>query len=268
MQFLPFEVTDLPLIDRFQPAGWDNLVHHFTHFIASPSCAPIKLVVEDQVVAIGASLRHLDTAWLACIVVLEEHRGKGYGLAMTKELIAQLDSRVYKTIYLDATDAGYPIYQKLGFVVEDEYIHLKRTAQTEEIIQFDSSIIRPFQESDFHPIMHLDFCMSGEYRKQLLQEWIPQAMVVADNGKIEGFYLPQLGNKPIIALSRPVGRELLKYHLAQHTNVVIPASNEAAISFVTANQLTAFRWTKRMRLGTERPVHLSMLFNRVSGQLG
>ena len=187
---------------------------------------------------------------------------------MTKELIRQLDNRVYKTVYLDATTEGYPMYTKLGFVVEDDYIHLQRTLQTEEIIHFDPSFIRPFQPQDFHPLFHLDFKATGEYRKGIFSEWLKEAYVFEDNGIIEGFYLPHIGNRPIIARSRPVGRELLKYHLSRHTNVVVPSQNEAALTFLEQNHLQAFRWTKKMRLGPERTHNLGMLFNRVSGQLG
>jgi len=122
-EFLPGDLEQLPYL---QPADWGDLMPRFRYFIDSPFCKPIKIEEQGQVIAIGASMFHKDTVWLACIVVHPDHRKKGLGATITQDLISDVDSNVYPTIYLDATDFGYPVYKKLGFEVETEYAHYIR----------------------------------------------------------------------------------------------------------------------------------------------
>lgn len=268
MLFSPFEIADLSAINAFQPEGWDDLTTTFTYFIQSPHCHPIKLSIDNQIVAIGASLRHIDTAWLACIVVHPSYRGNGLGRAITKELIERLDPRIYKTVYLDATDAGFPVYTQLGFQIEDEYLHYKKALNTTAALPFSQPNIRPYEEKDFHQVFQLDYKATGEHRKGILNEWLKEGVVFEDNGFIQGYYLPKISNKPIIARSRPVGKALLQYHSERYNTVITPSTNEYTVTFLEENGFEIYRRTKRMRMGIERQINLQMVFNRLSGQLG
>ncbi len=268
MIFSSLETSDISVIPDFQPEGWDDLSVSFSGFIQSPHCFPLKLSVNDKTVAIGASLRHLDTAWLACIVVHRDYRGKGLGRAMTEELIKRLDSRIFKTVYLDATDAGFHVYTKLGFQTEDEYVHYRKQSNHPTVLQQKHPHIRPYREKDFHQIFQLDYKASAEHRKGIFTDWVKESIVYEENGIVHGYYLPNVANKPVIARTRPVGKALLQYHIERHAVVIPPLSNEYAIDFLAENGFEAYRQTKRMRLGARRSSNLQMLFNRVSGQLG
>jgi GNAT superfamily N-acetyltransferase len=57
------------------------------------------------------------------IIVHPDHRGRGYGKAITQALLDRIDRTRYRTVYLDATDMGFPVYQSLGFVEEVRYGH-------------------------------------------------------------------------------------------------------------------------------------------------
>src|SRR5690606_28369307 len=142
------------------------------------------------IVAIGASICHIDTAWLACIVVHRDYRGNGYGQAITRELINRLDARVFKTIYLDATEQGLIIYTKLGFSVEDEYIHFRNSAQKIHSLPPIHPNLRPYQPKDFHQVFQLDYKATGEHRKAIMADWIKEAIVYEESGIVQGFYLP------------------------------------------------------------------------------
>jgi ribosomal protein S18 acetylase RimI-like enzyme len=268
MLFSQFQLADLPLLPDFQPEGWDDLITTFTYFINSPNCFPIKLSIENETVAIATSIRHIDTAWLACIVVHRNYRGRGLGRAITNELINRLDARVFKTIYLDATDEGYEVYTKLGFEMEDNYIHYKNSSQKRQSLPAVHPHIRTYQPKDFHQLFHLDYKATGEYRKAILSDWISEAIVYEEAGFVQGYYLPDRSNRLIIARSRPVGKALLNYHIDRHHIVIPPSGNTYAIDFLKENGFEPYRATKRMRLGVTRPVNLQMLFNRLSGQLG
>ncbi len=70
----------------------------------------------DGVPVAGGSLSQTGAcAGLYNIYVLEEHRGRGYGAAVTAALMAHARERGCVETILHSTEAGYPVYQRLGF---------------------------------------------------------------------------------------------------------------------------------------------------------
>src|SRR6516164_8335744 len=69
--------------------------------------------------------------WVGMVLVDPAHRGQGIGTALLEKAIAYLDAAGIPAIKLDATPAGKPIYQKLGFLSEYEIERwvLRRTPQ-------------------------------------------------------------------------------------------------------------------------------------------
>jgi GNAT superfamily N-acetyltransferase len=59
-------------------------------------------------------------AWIAMVIVDKNARGQGVGIKLLKHSLDYLNARKVKAVRLDATHAGRPIYEKLGFVPEYE----------------------------------------------------------------------------------------------------------------------------------------------------
>ncbi len=59
-------------------------------------------------------------AWIAMVLVDKSVRGKGIGTALLKHALDYLKEQNVRTVRLDATPLGRPIYEKLGFVPEYE----------------------------------------------------------------------------------------------------------------------------------------------------
>src|SRR5207248_4486348 len=57
-------------------------------------------------------------AWIAMVLVDAERRNQGIGTALMEHTLAYLDGRGVRSVRLDATPLGQPIYEKLGFVAE------------------------------------------------------------------------------------------------------------------------------------------------------
>src|SRR5438093_8680224 len=57
-------------------------------------------------------------AWIAMVLVDAERRKHGIGTALMKHTLAYVDGRDVRSVRLDATPLGQPIYEKLGFVAE------------------------------------------------------------------------------------------------------------------------------------------------------
>ncbi len=266
MRIENFGSRDLEHLPALQPPGWGDLVPRFRYFIQSDFCFPKKISIDGSMAAIGASIYHGDSVWLACIVVHPDQRNKGLGTFITKYLMDQVDGSRYNTIYLDATKLGFPIYEKLGFITELEYLHLKSEndwsfdMNLENIVSFSSG----FQEK----LLLMDRLVSGEDRRKTILEQIGTAKLVLNNNDLLGFYIPGLADGLIVASDPRAGIRLMKLRLQDKKFAIFPARNKIALDFLSQHQFVEYRSSKRMRWGQERPWHPESLYNRISGQLG
>ena len=266
MNAIPFEKSDLQYLSEFQPADWGDLFPRFEYFINSSFCNPIKLTENNEMTAIGTTMLHESSAWLACIIVHPNHRKKGLGNIITQSLINGIDRERFKTIYLDATEMGYPVYKKIGFEVESEYVHLHQ-----ELLIDPGNIsknIYTFQQEFINEILKLDEEISGERRRGILSDFLESALVYKTGQDIQGFYIPHWGDGPIIARSNEAGLELIKLRIQQKTNAIIPIANQTALEFLEKHGFKAYKTSKRMFIGNPKKWNPNGIYNRISGQLG
>jgi GNAT superfamily N-acetyltransferase len=261
-----FLEADLPQLPALQPPDWGDLVPRFHYFINSGYCSPYKISENEQIVAIGAIMWHLDTAWLACIVVHPDHRNRGLGTTITKELINVIDRETHPTIYLDATDYGFPVYKKLGFELENCYGHFVREGDlpAAEI----SPYIVPFQEEYRRQLFQLDQQISGEDRSGMLADFVSSSLVFVENDLVKGYYIPGWGDAPILAIDDLAGLELMKIRIRKEEKAILPEENKRAYAFLEQNNFRQYRFSRRMFLGKPKVWKPEKIFNRISGQLG
>ena len=266
MQFEPLDHSDISYLKEFEPPNWGDLVPRFRYCIDSAFCHPIKLIVQGKTVAIGTTILHKDSAWLASIIVHPDQRNNGYGTIITKQLVDSIDTKKYSTIYLDATDLGYPVYKKLGFEMETVYAHLK-SAENVTGLRLSDSII-PYSPAYLQDVLQLDKNISCEGREDIITENLSTAQLFINDHKVEGFYLPSLANGLIVANNDIAGIELIKYRLENNYYAILPEGNKAAIKFLEQNNLIQFRISRRMFIGKKRKWKPNRIYNRISGQLG
>lgn len=264
-QFLT--TTDLPALNQLQPPAWDNIIPDFAHYIESPYCTPLKISWQGKIVAIGTTIAHTDTIWLAKIIVDTNYRNRGLGTAITQALIDSIDRNRYETTYLIATDMGYPVYQKMGFVVETTYT-IGTGTYLEPKATLSSANIIPFEPQHYRGLLELDQQMSGEDRGYILSNALQQAQVYIKNNRVCGFYLPALYNGLIVANEKNIGIELMKIRLQKDNYAIFPTENQVALSFVQQLGFQTRQHSPRMFLGKHRTWQPQQLFNRIGGQLG
>ncbi|KQS28114.1 GNAT family N-acetyltransferase [Dyadobacter sp. Leaf189] len=261
-----FLLTDLAQLPDLQPPDWGDLAPRFRYFVESPHCTPLKISEDNQIVAIGTTMRHSDSVWLACVIVHPDHRNKGLGKLITQTLIASVDPKRYTTIYLDATDYGYPVYTKLGFTLETCYGHFVREDNLP--IEDISLNIIPFNTGLSQQLFHLDREVSKEDRSGIISDFLHTAMVYVEAGRVLGYYIPGWGDSPIIALDDQAGVELMKLRFQTEEKAVLPQDNLLAISTLEQHHYRQRRFSRRMYLGEKREWRADKIFNRISGQLG
>ncbi len=266
MTFETLTWADLELLKEFEPPGWGDLVPRFRYHLENAFCKPVKLTVAGKMAAIGTVIFHKDSAWLASIIVHPECRNKGYGTAITKFLIDAVDQKRYSTIYLDATDMGYPVYKKLGFNQEMQYAHLK--ADQPFIERRISKSVIPYTPEFLPDLLAMDRFVSAEDRADTITGHLQSAMLYVSNKSLEGYYLPALANGLIIAGNEVAGTELMNCRLQHFDFAVLPEVNTTALNYLTRNNLYQFRISRRMYMGKKKEWHAGKIYNRISGQLG
>lgn len=266
MQVQPFTSNDIPLLPLLQPQGWPDIIPVFTFYDAASFCFPIKITIANELVGVGTTIMHNDVAWLAHIIVHNDYRNRGIGKIMTQSLIDSIDTRFCKTIYLIATALGEPIYQKLGFETETEYLFYKDILPIKNYIP--SPNILPYNKTFNKEIQYIDQLVSGEDRMFHIEQHISNAYVYVTNNRVEGYYVPDFHEGLIVATSSKAGIELMSKRCMTKENVVFPINNIEAIAYMRIQGLEPFKTAKRMRLGEIRMVNYSKIFNRIAGSIG
>lgn len=257
---------DIDQLNLLQPSGWDDIRPYFYYYSSSAFCEPIKISDGNKIAAIGTSIRHQDTAWLAHVIVHPEFRNQGLGKQLTSALVERLNPGNFKTVYLDATDMGYPVYKKIGFEIETEYIHLD--GELRELHLKDPTSVVPYQEKYRAEILRLDQASSGENRELIFNDHLKSSLLYLSEGKVRGAYFPGFFDRNIMADLPEAGTELMKLRMRTKNTARFPIANQSGVNFLLQNGYKEVRTSRRMVMGIKREWKPENNFNRISGGLG
>ena len=259
--------NELPLIRDFPPSDWNldlekEYCKHYDHDYFYPIAATINL----NIVGTGIAVINDNVAWLGTIIVREDYRNNGIGTLITNHLIDYSKSKGIETILLFATELGLPIYQKLGFQHDLNYLSFKNDTIFQFCPEFKS--ITRITKKDYQQILELDYVVTGERRKELLTSTLNTGFKYKDD-IIKGFYLPDFGRGLIIANSENAGLELLKFKLIHNQSTVcVPETNKPAIDFLTSIGFYQYLKIPRMYLSKNIIWNSKNVYSRGCGHLG
>lgn len=234
----PMTVADIPLGMRLkQLASWNQTEADWRRFLELQPDGLFVAEIDGQGVGTVAGFVFENVAWIAMVLVDPTYRKQGIGTALMNHALAFLDNR---TIRLDATALGQPVYEKLGFVGEYELARYEGTL----------SGGTPRSRLETAPT-ELDERVTGTRRGKLLGA-LGQAHVIGD-----GYLMDRPGSKatqigPAIALDEATGRALFDdaaYRLKGPVFIDIPLQNEPAVAWAQAAGLKMQRKFLRMRRG-------------------
>jgi GNAT superfamily N-acetyltransferase len=255
--------VDLENVRVIQPEGWPDILPHVEFYLRSEFCFPLKVLADQQFAGIGTAIIHGDVAWLAHIIVHPEFRNKGIGTAITRSLLGSLKQHHCQTILLIATDLGQPVYTKLGFINEMEYVYFKG-----ENISSPSPEIISFHSRHKQGISMLDKIVTGENRNHLLKDHFTNAKLIVDRNTVHGFYLPTLGEGLIVADNADAGLKLLTLKHNSINKTGIPFANKVGIDFLMRKGIPEQSRGNRMYLGKKLVWHPENVYGRIGGNMG
>jgi GNAT superfamily N-acetyltransferase len=96
-----------------------------TSLVDDPDLAIVVGRVAGAPVVTALLARSGTTAGVYNVATLPEHRGKGYGAAATWAVVAEGARRGCTHSVLQASEAGYPVYRRMGYVDLGRYVQLE-----------------------------------------------------------------------------------------------------------------------------------------------
>ncbi len=201
------------------------------------------------------------TGWVHGIVVRPEHQRTGLGARLTETAIAWLRARSAATVLLLATDAGRPVYERLGFTAGERYGSFAWPTTGSD----GHATTEPMQASHLGAMLALDREATGEDRSGFIASLATSGWVATRGGEIAGFHLAcPWGGGPTIARDVASGLALMRLAapVAQRPSrgPGLPEANAAVVRHLADLGITAERYVTRMWLGAPPTWRAEMIF--------
>jgi len=113
----PFRMADIQLFLELAAAeNWVAELWEFEFLLSEfPQGCFAARGEKGETVGLITSLRHDRSAWIGNLIVAADCRGKGIGQALFRKTYEALVESGVETVWLTASKAGLPLYQKFGF---------------------------------------------------------------------------------------------------------------------------------------------------------
>ena len=138
-------------------------------------CARV-LEEEGSFCGLVTSVAHQHSGWIGNLIVPARLRGRGRGSLLFKAALTELQAQGMQTVWLTASEAGRPIYEKCGFCSIDEIERwvFRKSAQSDPEDRPATDGVQQLRD--------LDRCAWGEDRAALLNALGVQGQTYACDG--------------------------------------------------------------------------------------
>jgi ribosomal protein S18 acetylase RimI-like enzyme len=264
----PATDRELPLVvDVLRRAGFGTQVGRLLEY---PRRSPHGAILAagdgaGGIVGAAGTAAFGSSGWIGALGVAPEARRRGLGAALTEACVAWLRAREAQTVLLYATEAGRPVYERLGFAAEGRAIAWRGVAG-----QAPAADLRRLGAADRAAVRRIDGMVTGEQRQAVLDAIDPLTGVVARDGggAVAGWAVPSpWGAGTAIGALRPdAGVALMAAASAGPVagTLIVPEANTAAADALRGWRFVRLNDALRMRLGPPvawRPETQFGLFN-------
>ncbi|WP_114752653.1 GNAT family N-acetyltransferase [Pleomorphovibrio marinus] len=214
----PMRPQDLEVAMALKNAeGWNQTLEDWNLFLQCNPDLCLGAKVKDRLVGTVTALAfEQKVAWISMMLVQKEYRGRGISKLLLKEIIERLGN--CSSIKLDATPAGYPVYESLGFVEEFALARYVLDVDRYPIKPLEGSALMPIQTSDLKGLIQWDSPYFGANRSVVLNHLHSLAPELAwyteNEGEVLGYVLGRPGTRftqigPLVAKDSRIANQLL-----------------------------------------------------------
>jgi GNAT superfamily N-acetyltransferase len=254
----PARAEDLgPVASALRASGLGANVGRLLEFPFSSAAGEVLVAVENGSVVGGAAVAGFGaTGWIGALGVVGSERRRGTGTALTQAAVGWLRKHGAGTVLLYATDAGRPVYQRLGFVIEGEARAWRDVAPPAGGAAPGG--VRPLAPADAGAVRTLDASATGEDRAPVFDALGPldevAGIAIERDGRLVGSALrsPWGLGPSVVAEDAEAGLALLsalRRARGGPLTVSLPDANGAALQALRAWGLRPINQATRMRLG-------------------
>jgi ribosomal protein S18 acetylase RimI-like enzyme len=248
----PMTTADVSLGMRLvAQARWNQLPSDWDRFLAMQPDGCFVAEIAGNAVGTAVACVFGDLAWIAMVLVDEPLRGQGIGAALVQHALKLIDAQGVRTVRLDATPLGQPIYEKLGF--RPQYSLTRFVGQLPNAQSRRPSSASLAQPADYPRLLAFDeqvtHVQRGKFLTRLFAENQSSVRWVAQDKNVLGWMTVRPGRQawqlgPCLA-EPPFGEELLDDAARQLTG-------EQVLLDVPVANAPAIRWAESTGLGTQR----------------
>jgi GNAT superfamily N-acetyltransferase len=256
-------VRDVPLGMRLkEQAGWNQTEADWKRFLDLEPDGCFVGELDGVAAATLTTCTFGSVAWIAMVLVDQPLRGRGLAKALLAHALDFLEGRGVRSVRLDATSLGQPLYEKLGFIVEYELARYQGALAPRSTAPRPPRVDpEPLNAEHLDGLCRLDRVVTGTDRRRLLLRLLVESpggvKAVQDGGDVTGFIMAREGSRalqlgPCMA-SSAAGPVLIRdawwRYAGQPVYVDIPTGNTAAVSLAEATGLAVQRRFLRMCRG-------------------
>jgi GNAT superfamily N-acetyltransferase len=270
--------ADIPLMIRLvQQAGWNQTESDCRRFL---DLEPVGCFVAEwngKPVGTTTTCRFGPVGWISMVLVDETMRRRGIGTRLVQHALSYLDDHHTRTVRLDATELGRPMYERLGFRAEyelDRYTGRAGGAAARESVT-------PVAVDQLHEIHQLDRQFTGTDRARLVDRLYHEnpdsVQLVRQNDEAIGYAMHRPGRQaaqigPAVAVSPRAGGQLLDLIISrcpqEKVFADVPCDNSNATRWAIDRGLTAQRRFVRMSRGETVREHPECIWASSGPELG
>jgi len=268
--------------------GWTGRRVLFEHYAARADCGLFVAELDGEIVGTaGATIfpGAPPTGWVHGIVVRPGQQRAGVGRRLTEAAITWLRARSAGAVLLLATDAGRPVYERIGFVAGGRYGSFAWPAGSptqgapraiasnagapdavspDSVSPDDGGVIHAMRAAHLTAACALDHAATGEDRRGFIEPFVSTGWVAARGNDVVGFHVAcPWGGGPTIARDAAAGMALLRQAVAVRRApraLGLPEGNKSAVQHLNNLGVTAERYVTRMWLGAPPSWRADMIF--------
>lgn len=214
----PMLLKDLKsAMDLSKSEGWNQTEKDWRLLLDNQLNTCVVSLYGQKVIGTATAINYSNLeGWIGMVLVEKEFRRQGVGRMLVTDIIEKLYG--FKSVKLDATPAGQPLYQQLGFI--EERVLYRMINPSFKSIKNDILDLTPvhIQKENVDEIIKFDRDIFGVDRayllKTILQNYPGKAFLLKQNGRLCGYILGRDGVRfnyigPVFALTNSDAEALI-----------------------------------------------------------